>query len=201
MSRRIKKMPSTPSVTPIYLFVEGKKTEPEYFGLFKQKFSIQDFRIFNEAGKSSNALLEKAKSRIKLGNLDPNALKYLVFDKDALTDEQFTDVFEKAKNEGFKIGFSNLNFEVWLLAHFEKLTKRPTSPSDKTVLEAKLTENLNQAYKKGDRKQLEKIVSNYNQAIENASAVNEAVFDYQCTTVGTMLEGILDKRKNKKGGD
>jgi len=98
-------MSSPSAVTPIYFFVEGRKTEPEYFVLFKQKFSIQDFRIFSEDGKSGNALLEKAKSRIKLDNLDPSATKYLVFDKDAITENQFTDIFEKAKKEGFKIFF------------------------------------------------------------------------------------------------
>ena len=192
MPRRNKKISS--SITPIYLFVEGRKTEPKYFGLFRDQFSIRDFIIFNEGGKSGNALLEKAKSRIKLDNLNPNAIKYLVFDKDALTDKQFTNVFEKAKNEGFKIGFSNFNFEVWLLAHFEKLTKGPTDPQDKAMLETKLTKNLNQSYKKGDHKQLEKIILNHKQAVENASAVNVASFDYQCTTIGTMLEDILSER-------
>ena len=195
MSNRSKKISSSQSATPIYIFVEGKKTEPEYFVLFKQKFSIQDFRIFKEDGKSGNALLEKAKSRIKLDNLDPSATKYIVFDKDALTDKLLSDVFKNAKREGYKIGFSNLNFEVWLLAHFEKLTKRPTDLNDKTMLETKLTRNLNQSYKKGDRKQLEKIVPYYKQAVENAKDVNEADFDYQCTTIGVMIEDILDKRK------
>ena len=198
MPRRNKKISSP--ITPIYLFVEGRKTEPKYFGLFKDRFSIRDFIIFNENGKSGNALLEKAKSRIKLDNLNPDAIKYLVFDKDALTDQQFTNVFEKAKKEGFDIGFSNLSFEVWLLAHFEKLTKRPTEPSDKAMLEAKLTKNLSQPYKKGDHKQLEKIVPFYKQAMENTSTINVVNFNYQCTTIGVMIEDILDKR-NKKGGN
>jgi len=82
-----------------------------------------------------------------------------------------------------------------LLAHFEELTKRPTDPLDKAKLETKLTKNLNQSYKKGDRKQLEKIIQNYKQALENASTVNVANFYYQCTTVGIMLEEILNERK------
>jgi len=204
MSRRNRsKVPSKKSF-PVYLFVEGEKTERFYFELLRDKLNISDLTIYPTKGKSGYALLEKSKSKIKLKNLDKTAPKYLIFDKDALTQEQLADVFEKAEQEDFKIGFSNLNFEVWLLAHFEKLTKRPTSPSDTKLLEKKLTEKLKQPYKKSDSKQLEKIIFNYEQAIENASMLNKADFNYQCTTIGTMIEEILNQSataRNEKGGN
>ena len=192
MSRRNSNKLSFKKLTPIYLFVEGEKTERFYFELLRDKLSISGLRIYPTKGKTGSALLDKAKSKIKLGGLDESAIKYLVFDKDKLDKQEFNYVFNKASKEGFKIGFSNLNIEVWLLAHFEELQNRPTSLSDKVMLESKLTQHLNQKYQKGDRKQLEKIILYYKLAIENAKVINKEDFHYQCTTVGGMIERILN---------
>jgi len=81
-----------------------------------------------------------------------------------------------------------------LLAHFEKLTKRPTSPADGKLFKSKLTKVLNQEYKKGDYKQLEKLIANYEKAVENANAVSEVDFGYQCTTVGVMIEAVIREK-------
>ena len=135
MTKRNKKFLTS---VPTYLFVEGEKTEPAYFAILKSRLGIPNLQIFPAKGKSGNALLANAISQIKLGSLNPKAVKYLVFDKNSLTTDELARVFENARVNGFNIGFSNLNFEVWLLAHFEKLTKRPTSSSDKSMLENKL---------------------------------------------------------------
>jgi len=110
MARNRKKMLS-PEL-PIYLFVEGEKSEPVYFELFRKELGISGLKIYPTKGKSGNALLLAAKNQIKLKNLRSDALKCLVFDKDALTDWELTAVFEKAETEGFKIGFSNSSFEL-----------------------------------------------------------------------------------------
>lgn len=178
---------------PIYLFVEGEKTEPVYFDILKRHLNMTNIKIHSSKGKSGRALLDSAISQIKLGKFDHDGQKYLIFDKDALTKEQLLDVFHRAARENFNIGFSNLNFEVWLLAHFEKLTRRPTALSDKKWLHDKLTEKLKQPYKKGDRKQLEIMVPYYEQAIAHAKNSHEASFDYQCSTVGTIIEKISNR--------
>ena len=202
MSNRNRRMSSL--ATPIYLFVEGEKSETVYFEILRKQLEISSLKILHKGGKSGNALLNAAKNEMNLNSsLDPKAIKYLVFDKDAMTKEQLDDILIKATEEGFEIAFSNLNFEVWLLSHFEKLTKRPTSPTDKIWLEKELTKKLNQSYKKGDRRQLEKIVSNYEIAIKNASAVCKVDFDYQCTTIGVMIKEIVNERtksRKQKGG-
>lgn len=33
-------------------------------------------------------------------------------------------MFKGAESEKFEIGFSNISFEVWLLAHFEKIAEK-----------------------------------------------------------------------------
>ena len=47
------------------------------------------------------------------------------------------------------------------------------------------------------------MVKKYEVAIKNTLAVNEVDFDYQCTTIGVMIEDILNTTtdRNKKGGD
>ena len=175
----------------IYLFVEGE-ADKAYFDTLKAELHMPGLKAFDTKGGSGIKVLEKARSKLKLGNLDEDSEKYLVFDKDALTQGELQGILKRAKEEGFGIGFSNISFEVWLLAHFEKLTKGLLSQKS---LEISLSQHLKQSYKKANQKQLEIIISKYEAAINNANVVNKVDFDYQCTTIGTMIEEIRGSSK------
>ena len=38
--------------------------------------------------------------------------------------DDLDEMFKGAESEKFEIGFSNISFEVWLLAHFEKIAEK-----------------------------------------------------------------------------
>ena len=195
MARRNKKEFKKQHPIPIYLFVEGTQSEPAYFNLLKKKLGIKNLQVHSKMSKSNAAsLITYAKKKITSdhNDLDENAKVYLVFDKDDLSKKKYQDIVIMSKNEGFEIGFSNVSFEVWLLAHYENMTK---GLIDQKQLEKKLSVYLNQVYNKGDSLQLEKMVVNYENALKNTERINQVDLNFQCTTVGTMIEEIRGSRK------
>ena len=172
----------------IYIFVEGE-SEERYFERLKKHLNLPRIKTF-KMDDSGISLLRK--SKLKMNNdarlVAINQQNYLVFDKDNMKNDEFNEVQMLAEKENFTIGFSNIAFEVWLLAHFEKVTKGQMSND---MLKKKLSGHLKQEYKKADSKQIEKMIASYKQAIKNAEGVNEIDFDYQCTTVGAMIKDIL----------
>ena len=73
--------------------------------------------ILNNSGRT---WIDKAK---RLLQNDPKLSRdkqtdvFVVFDKDEITVEELKAMFSKAIKEKFTIGFSNITFEVWLVAH------------------------------------------------------------------------------------
>ena len=93
-------------------------------------------------------------------------------------------MFKGAESEKFEIGFSNISFEVWLLAHFEKMTMKNLS---KSKLKHKLSSYLEEDYVKANYSQLEKISEKVEKAIENSSDISKIDYDRQCTNLGELV--------------
>ena len=92
--------------------------------------------------------------------------------------------------------FSNIAFEVWLLAHYDTMTARPVDVlKDRENLKRVLGKKLGVKYKKGDTKQLYKIMSNSNHSIElplkNTKNISKINMAYQCTNVGVVLSHVI----------
>ena len=174
----------------VFLLVEGK-TEQKYFESLCQKLRLSNVRIRAVVLKNSGEnWIDKAKNLLKndhkLG-YDKKAEVFIIFDKDEYESEKLNKMFKDAQKENFQIGFSNVAFEVWLLAHFEQLTPRLLTTSK---LKEKLGKHLSHNYKKTDSSQLEKIVENYETAITNADRVSMIDFKYQCTNIGSVIRKI-----------
>lgn len=104
----------------ILLYVEGRNTEPGYFDLLKRSNCTQipvtvrghgigacvDF--VNEAAGKYNSLPAKEKAKYKQ--------KWLVFDNDG--HEDFAEGIRLARNQGFRVAFSNMCIEYWFMLHF-----------------------------------------------------------------------------------
>lgn len=101
------------------IFVEGFSEEIYFSALKQQDFVRQSnykLEIINCEGL--NHLLDAAlKDRFYKKQIKDSAKVAFVFDKDHLTKQQF----EQMLATGYIIGFTNPQFEIWLLAHFEKL--------------------------------------------------------------------------------
>ncbi len=101
----------------IYIYCEGKNTEPDYFKIFRVKTAkIKAIGV----GDNTLSLVDSAITAIKNENFEPSRdQKWCVFDKDDYFPHQFDNAITKAENNGFGVAWSNQAFEYWLLLHFE----------------------------------------------------------------------------------
>ncbi len=115
-----RKNQNTKKPQKILLYVEGRNTEPSYFDLLKRSNCTQipvpvrgrgigacvDF--VNEAMGKYNSLPAKGKAKYKQ--------KWLVFDNDGHDD--FAEGVKLARQNGFRVAFSNMCIEYWFMLHF-----------------------------------------------------------------------------------
>lgn len=112
-----------------YLIVcEGKKTEPNYFNGLKKKINEKygnkvDVLIPNidikGTGMNTTPLVKYTQKTVNHANKVYGQV-WVVFDKDDYNDEQFNSAID---NCNYNVAWSNPNFELWLLAHFKKVSR------------------------------------------------------------------------------
>lgn len=98
---------------------EGKKTEPQYFAMFKYHSAI-DIQLLKHDASDPLSVLKQMKVYLNKARLKPDDEAWLVVDKDNWTREQLNRLYAWAQmccNYGLAV--SNPNFEYWLLLHFE----------------------------------------------------------------------------------
>lgn len=100
----------------IYIYCEGKNTEPDYFNFFRVKTArIRSVGV----GDNTVSLVEKAIEAIKKESFDPTLdQKWCVFDKDDFAGDMFDNAIRMADKAGFGVAWSNQSFEYWFLLHF-----------------------------------------------------------------------------------
>ena len=197
------------NIGKIILFCEGI-TEKYYFDYFAEIINKDNNKYNNviittePANGNAQTVLNHSiefLSQEKNNRLFANYDKYLVFDCDA--PDNIANVITQAiaNSNDYHLLVSNHFFETWLLMHFEdvnlKLTKRKTNE--------KLSEHLNEKYKKGQKGKIRKIISNGNieKAIENAynlekqyKELGKTIYDSiddlnPYTNVHTLIEQLM----------
>lgn len=179
----------------VYILVEGE-TEQKYFDFLRQKLRLSNVKIrtliLNNSGRT---WIDKAK---RLLQNDPKLSRdkqtdvFVVFDKDEITVEELKAMFSKAVKENFTIGFSNITFEVWLVAHFEPMTSHLIS---KQGLKDKLSRYLQAKYIKANSDQLEKIIENLDVALKNSALISKVDLCGQSTNIGGMIMKIKQDKE------
>jgi len=156
MSRRFKRsIRKRKEHSFIYIFTEGKKTEPIYFNFKKEQIEekLRQRRIKIEINKNYKGGYN-TKSLVKLAidfiadknKFDPELDEcWVVFDKDDF-DRNFNSAINKALKNGLMVAYSNEAFELWFLLHFNFMN----SAIKRDIYNKKIEEN----YKKetGDKK-------------------------------------------------
>lgn len=179
----------------VYILVEGE-TEQKYFDFLRQKLRLSNVKIRTLIlNNSSRTWIDKAK---RLLQNDPKLSRdkqtdvFVVFDKDEITVEELKAMFSKAIKEKFTIGFSNITFEVWLVAHFEPMTSHLIS---KQGLKDKLSRYLQAKYIKANSDQLEKIIENLDVALKNSALISKVDLCGQSTNIGEMIMKIKQDKE------
>lgn len=101
--------------------VEGVKTEPQYFKVFKDQQSVILVKCLKGNHRTSPPqVLRRIKDYLKKEALKKFDEAWLVVDKDQWTDEQLMQLLDWSKGaENYGFALSNPKFEYWLLLHFE----------------------------------------------------------------------------------
>lgn len=162
------------------IFVEGK-SELMYFNAirqleeFKSKYAITIQDCGGQDKLLDIAIREKDKS--KLRGYDRHIF---VLDRDTISKNDF-DLLLK-RHDDTNIAFSNPKFELWILAHYEKLNI--TNSDIDNRLKRELPE-----YKKGDNK-ISDLASGYERAINNSKLLENLDFNEQCLSIGKIIKTL-----------
>ena len=150
MGRKSKQLKLKPMIA---VFCEGE-SEQAYFEMLKQKYHASNVRTERITIKALHlnglALLKKAKARrdaLQRSKLVEQA--YVVFDRDALREADLLACAKYAKQEALTIIFSSVNFEVWILMHFEPVRRHYTAAELVRVLSGERYFNLEYQQFKG----------------------------------------------------
>lgn len=151
-----------------YIITNGEQTEYNYFNLLKSKRSVYDVKV-----KFENAdplgLVQYAQNFVAEANQ-----VWCVFDiDDTYKDKRLVPALKRAEENGIKVAYSNVAFEVWLISHFEKCKTTLQLKDYAHELDKLLKENgKSETYSKNDERLLKTyFIPNYKKAMENAKIV------------------------------
>lgn len=139
MSRSRRKLKTNKQIS---IYCEGE-SERQYLTMLKQKYRTANVKIkVIAADLSGKKLIEKA---IKSNNYQPSDEVYVVFDRDEHSKDELRLCQQIAKKNRIQIIFSSIDFEIWILMHFEPVFRSYTRNELVTKLSGK--EYFNQNYK------------------------------------------------------
>lgn len=180
------------------LIVDGD-TEEVYFKNILQRYnmSAKDVkRVAPSGGDAVTFALSEARN-FELAMRKQYENYYIIIDRDYISKDEFEHIRREANQmQNATLIFSNVAFEVWLLAYYQRMTSRPVdADADNARYRQELSKYLNVPYKKGSSVQLDKIISSAEHPIDtafnNTSAIQELDYDYQCTNVGPFLHQLV----------
>lgn len=183
------------------LIVDGE-TEEVYFKNILQRYnmSAKDVkRVSPSGGQAVSSGMSEARS-FETAMRKQYSNYYIVIDRDNISRAEFDHIRGEAdQRHNVELIFSNVSFEVWLLAHYQRMTDRPVdADADNARYRRELSNRLGEPYKKGYSAQLDKIISSAEHPIDtafnNTSAIQELSYDNQCTNVGPFLRQLVANR-------
>lgn len=179
-----------------YLIVcEGKKTEPNYFNGLKKKINEKygnkvDVLIPNidikGTGMNTTSLVKYTQKTVNHANKVYGQV-WVVFDKDDYNDEQFDSAID---NCNYNVAWSNPNFEIWLLAHFKKVSRYVSKDDVLQELSKEFQKNELGDYAKNDIDVFDKVTSEgkLHTAIKNCEYMEELNKDGQASQRNPMTK-------------
>ena len=183
------------------LIVDGD-TEERYFKNILQRYNMSAKDVKRVAPSGGNAVTSAlSEARSFEATMRKQYLNYyIIIDRDFLSRDEFERIRREANQmHNVELIFSNVAFEVWLLAHYQRMTARPVDADvDNARYRRELANCLNEPYKKGNSVQLDRIISSAEHPIDtafnNTSAIQELNYDNQCTNVGPFLRQLVANR-------
>ncbi|MBU1669201.1 RloB family protein [bacterium] len=173
----------------VLIAFEDSKSSKYYFRdlLRDKKLTGQVILVNRDKGQDPKRVFEKIG---EYKNKNPNEVfekEWIVIDKDNWSKDKYLGVMERARKEDICVAFSNDAYELWIILHFEPLTR----PTHRTELNSKLNtiflERYGKKYEKSSQDIYKFIIGFQEVAIKNAkNLVKQHHRDY----------GKIDPEKN-----
>ena len=188
----------------VLIVCEGEKTEPNYFSELKKAFRLSNANV-RICGRGSDPL-SVVNFAIETFRREPEFDRvYCVFDRDRHTtyDAALDRVRRTRLGKGSRIFAipSIPCFEFWLLLHFIYTTRPFDAPSGDSIC-SRVIEELKKylpEYQKGEQDIFNKMQDSLNDAITNASRVQQfhqtSGTDNPSTLVHSLVEYLRDLKK------
>ncbi len=141
------------------IFCEDSAIEPAYFNMFKHegiRLSTHGNTKQHHAQVDHTTEFFSDKDLLEIKNgkevlkIDDGTQVWCVFDRDKepndRKDNAFNDSIQNANEKGIQTAWSNDDFELWVLLHFEDIDPNDTDYSNRTKYYERLTDILKQQY-------------------------------------------------------
>ncbi|HFI0351091.1 TPA: RloB family protein [Streptococcus suis] len=118
----------------------------------------------------------------------------LIVDKDNTEIEKLIKLEELCRDSNFNLVFSNICFELWLLLHFESVTRY----MEINDLARKLSQQIGKKYSKTDKRTIGNISKQYKVALSNSTYMKAIKNDFSknpYTNVNVFLEKFFNINK------
>lgn len=186
----------------IAIFCEGE-SEVNYFKMLVRKYRAGNvathglsITIKSLGGRKGTNLISAVHKQLTHGKRINAEAVYLVFDRDDLTVEEIRNCQIQAQANGFSVIFSSINFEIWILLHFEAFRRSYTK--DELYKRLSDDEHFAQDYKRFKGSDYDQyLVDKVATAIENARQLNISVDELATsdpfTNVHLYIESIFGR--------
>ena len=154
---------------------EGQKTEPNYLdGLCKACGIRHHLNVKVNPGKGQNAVVTVTAaiaegSRKLLGEPIYDDIWCVLDVEHAAHEAKLTEALALARAKNIRMFLSNPSFEVWLIAHFQHVTRSfENGGAAETYLNALWQKHFHRDYEKGDPNLYAKLADKVDDALKNA---------------------------------
>jgi len=177
----------------ILIVCEGGKTEPNYFRKFPVNIDLVEVDVQGE-GANTLSLVKKAiaKGQRAAKEGKPYNQIWCVFDKDSFPSRDFNKAIAVARRNHIRTAYSNQCFELWYLLHYHFID----AAIDRHDYTLKLTECMEEKYKKNDEGMYKLLKNRQAKAIQHAKALMSRYIycnpakDDPSTTVHELVEAL-----------
>lgn len=209
----VRKQAVRDSYHKVLIVCEGSKTEPNYLKelINHYKLSTANVIIDGDCGSDPVSVVNRAEQRFReLGRqkgIDDYDRIFCVFDKDDHEEhgQKFSQALSQIKQKTFKnVNFSAITsnpcFEVWVILHYEPLTRPMTASGNNTAAQevARYLKKYIPEYEKG-RKDLYSIIGDETErAINYSKRLSRENADSDSANPSTQMHELIEYLQNLK---
>ncbi|MCL1939880.1 MAG: RloB family protein [Desulfovibrionaceae bacterium] len=180
------------------LVCEGEKTEPLYFESFKR---ICRNPIALEVLKGKGTPLSVVETAIQYKTEEFDEV-WAIFDRDSFDKDKLHTAFDKARDAGINIAFTNEAFELWFILHYKYID----TGMSRSAYQEELLPLIRKRYEKNDDAMFGILRPRLCQAMQYASRLgkgislwsHEAIDKNPFTGVHHLVYALLEKEEGEE---